>query len=95
MLLSEFEKQLQIADKELGNDGRIALPYWDWIDRLEYKDQVLPKIARELLNQLPDDMLPNGEILPLQRYSDSFIKQAVEQSKTIQDAKEALLTVEY
>ena len=28
--LVEFEHELQKADRELGNDGAIALPYWDW-----------------------------------------------------------------
>lgn len=28
--LVEFEKQLQIADKAIGGDGNIGLPYWDW-----------------------------------------------------------------
>lgn len=29
-LLLDFERDLREADQQLGNDGRIALPYWDW-----------------------------------------------------------------
>lgn len=29
-LLLDFEKALQEADEQLGNDGLIALPYWNW-----------------------------------------------------------------
>lgn len=29
-LLLDFERALQEADEQLGNDGLIALPYWDW-----------------------------------------------------------------
>eukprot|EP01006_Ploeotia_vitrea_P051524 TRINITY_DN67571_c7_g10_i1.p1 TRINITY_DN67571_c7_g10~~TRINITY_DN67571_c7_g10_i1.p1 ORF type:complete len:1088 (-),score=194.31 TRINITY_DN67571_c7_g10_i1:193-3186(-) len=31
--LREFERALQAADRALGNDGNIGLPYWDWSDR--------------------------------------------------------------
>ena len=30
--LVELEQALQAADRALGNDGRIAVPYWDFTD---------------------------------------------------------------
>ena len=30
--LREFEKELQKADKKLGNDGKLGLPYWQLIN---------------------------------------------------------------
>eukprot|EP00039_Didymoeca_costata_P028698 m.21974 g.21974 ORF g.21974 m.21974 type:complete len:973 (-) comp7306_c0_seq1:76-2994(-) len=28
----DFEKRMQAADRELGNDGYLGLPYWDWTE---------------------------------------------------------------
>jgi hypothetical protein len=42
--LIEFERCLQIADKELGNDGLIALPYWDF-GTMEVNGEVAPAVS--------------------------------------------------
>jgi tyrosinase len=33
-----FEKDLQFADKQLGNDGKITLPYWNWIHDTDWDE---------------------------------------------------------
>jgi len=43
--LTDLEQALQKADRELGNDGVIGLPYWDFSD---YEgDEVMPKVIRD------------------------------------------------
>jgi tyrosinase len=46
--LLEMETALRKADKELGNDGDIGLPYWDWI-----KNPSFPPIIRKQFSELP------------------------------------------
>jgi len=53
--LIEFEKELRRADRELGNDGHIALPYWDYT-QYTVNGQVIPSIYRELKG-LPEGFL--------------------------------------
>merc|ERR1719436_1509631 len=50
--LVDLERALIKADQELGNDGNIGLPYWDWMEA-EVDGQVLPKIIRESFPELP------------------------------------------
>ncbi len=45
--LVAFEKGLQEADRALGNDGQIALPYWSVMDEPEVNGQVVPSILRK------------------------------------------------
>ena len=46
--LSEFEQALRAADRALGNDGRIGLPYWDVLGQPRTAGgEVFPKILRE------------------------------------------------
>jgi hypothetical protein len=44
--LCAFEEAMQRADKELGNDGRIGLPYWDVVGQPEVNGEVFPAILR-------------------------------------------------
>ena len=44
--LVAFEEAFQEADRALGNDGRIGLPYWDIIGQPELFGQVFPSILR-------------------------------------------------
>ena len=44
--LLAFEKALQEADRLLGNDGAIGLPYWDVLAQPELNGQVVPSIVR-------------------------------------------------
>jgi len=52
VFLSQFEARLKKADKANGNDGTIALPYWDWIQN--------PTVPRELLQwrEFPTSGIP-------------------------------------
>ena len=45
--LVAFEEALQAADRDLGNDGRIALPYWDVLGQPSVNGEVFPSILRE------------------------------------------------
>lgn len=49
-----MERALIASDIELGNDGNIGLPYWDW-SRDDINGEFLPKICREGWTDLPDD----------------------------------------
>ena len=51
--LLEFENSLRQADRELGGDGMIGLPYWDWSDfsSNEAHGEVLPKILRDTFHK--------------------------------------------
>ena len=44
--LVAFEEAFQEADRALGNDGRIGLPYWDVVGQPEVNGQVFPSILR-------------------------------------------------
>jgi len=50
--LLELERALKEADKELGNDGDIGLPYWDWLN-FEVGGEVVPKCIRDSFATLP------------------------------------------
>eukprot|EP00457_Paulinella_chromatophora_P001876 gb/GEZN01001878.1/.p1 GENE.gb/GEZN01001878.1/~~gb/GEZN01001878.1/.p1 ORF type:complete len:764 (+),score=110.72 gb/GEZN01001878.1/:23-2314(+) len=56
--LVDFERELSKADKKLGNDGKLGLPYWDWQDEVgPRKDhpEFFPKIITKHFSSLPDD----------------------------------------
>jgi len=62
----DFEQTLRCADIDLGGDGNIGLPYWDWTTKPEGKT-MLPMLAQKLMAQtvgsqgqglFPDDFLP-------------------------------------
>ena len=58
--LVEFERSLQEADKKLGGDGKIGVPYWDFAD-IDREGPMIPPMLREM--EFPrDDMIadPNG-----------------------------------
>mmetsp|Transcript_11347 Transcript_11347/g.27784 ORF Transcript_11347/g.27784 Transcript_11347/m.27784 type:complete len:147 (-) Transcript_11347:3-443(-) len=60
--LAEFEHALQAADRALGPDGALALPYWDWLDLDGAWPQqgVMPAILREYLPDLPAGLAAGG-----------------------------------
>ena len=45
--LLEFERELRIADFELGNDGNIGLPYWDF-SKYELNGETIPKVFEDI-----------------------------------------------
>ena len=57
--LLDFETTMRRADKALGQDGNIGLPYWDWA-RPEINGEVFPKILKEQLTEFPADFFPAG-----------------------------------
>ena len=48
--LVAFERALQTADRALGNDGRLGLPYWDCATS-EINGQVVPAVLREYFHE--------------------------------------------
>lgn len=46
----DFEQTLRCADIDLGGDGNIGLPYWDWSIKPEGKT-MLPMLAQKLMAQ--------------------------------------------
>merc|ERR1719242_1068602 len=95
--LMEFEKALQAADAALGNDGRIALPYWDWsID----PDQGLPKGVRERFSGWPEGFWPdslknNSSTYAQRRADDNSIGSQLQSWGVAQDAAMSLLAHEH
>ena len=58
--LLDFEQSMRAADRALGNDGNIGLPYWDWA-RSSINGEVYPKILRETFStDLDESMFPEG-----------------------------------
>eukprot|EP00803_Ostreobium_quekettii_P001087 evm.model.scf_853EXC.6 EVM.evm.TU.scf_853EXC.6 scf_853EXC:58036-60614(-) len=53
--LTEFERALQAADRDLGGDGNVALPYWDWTD--VDGGEVFPRVIRENFGEPPEGLL--------------------------------------
>jgi hypothetical protein len=61
--LLEMEVALSCADRELGNDGMIGLPYWDFA-RYKVGGQVMPALFREHFGKafrFPDNFWPVGQ----------------------------------
>lgn len=55
--LTEFEVALRTADIELGGDGQLGLPYWDWLS-----NPTFPSIIRDHFSgDLPTGFLPENE----------------------------------
>eukprot|EP00041_Stephanoeca_diplocostata_P031814 m.1001596 g.1001596 ORF g.1001596 m.1001596 type:complete len:250 (+) comp24031_c0_seq6:88-837(+) len=63
--LVEFEQELRKADKALGNDGNIGLPYWDWAAK-DFKG--LPTILRKHFVSMPPDLVNKDDIPELSRF---------------------------
>jgi peptidoglycan hydrolase-like protein with peptidoglycan-binding domain len=53
--LLEMELALQAADRELGGDGRLALPYWDWTSLSV--DEGMPRAIAHEFAQMPSDLV--------------------------------------
>ncbi|KXZ51823.1 hypothetical protein GPECTOR_11g263 [Gonium pectorale] len=68
--LVDFERTLQAADRALGGDGRIALPYWGW-DAGAVNGQLFPQIIRERFAVLKPGLIPevaNSQLNPSNGY---------------------------
>jgi len=94
--LCEMEKALQEADKKLGNDGLIALPYWDWTAR--NTKELIPKIVREQFPHVkglysdPDWQLNNWAF---EFPTDRELKQKLESAKVDSMVTKCLLEDEH
>eukprot|EP00928_Gymnodinium_smaydae_P078046 TRINITY_DN6164_c0_g1_i1.p1 TRINITY_DN6164_c0_g1~~TRINITY_DN6164_c0_g1_i1.p1 ORF type:complete len:1000 (+),score=140.68 TRINITY_DN6164_c0_g1_i1:170-3169(+) len=71
--LVELERALMKADMELGNDGRIGLPYWDWTVE-DIDGQYFPRILREEFGTMPKDLLESGDTSNLNRYGYRYVR---------------------
>eukprot|EP00928_Gymnodinium_smaydae_P078047 TRINITY_DN6164_c0_g2_i1.p1 TRINITY_DN6164_c0_g2~~TRINITY_DN6164_c0_g2_i1.p1 ORF type:complete len:1025 (+),score=171.15 TRINITY_DN6164_c0_g2_i1:55-3129(+) len=71
--LLELERALMKADKELGNDGRIGLPYWDWTVE-DIDGQYFPRIIREEFGTMPKDLLESGNTTNLNRFGYKYVR---------------------
>ncbi len=58
----ELEQALQRADRALGNDGKIGLPYWDFSVYEGVKgDNVMPRVLREHFAKFNTAMVLNED----------------------------------
>ena len=95
--LMDFEKALQAADRALGNDGNVALHYWDWTQNPE---DGLPKIVRERFNSWPDDFFPeslkdNPSVQRLRRANDRQITSQLRSWGVAREATDSLLATQH
>ena len=93
----EFERALQAADAALGNDGRIALPYWDWSHRPE---EGLPKGVRERFSGWPAGFWPDSlkkmkEVSSLRRAEDKAIAAQLGSWRVAESAAYSLLSAQH
>ena len=78
--LLDFERTMRRADKALGGDGNLGLPYWDWTD-LTVNGEVMPGVVRkEILDgdsyEFPSDFFPVEPHRPM-RFKDSRSDRAI------------------
>jgi len=95
--LLDLEMTLQAADKKLGNDGRIGLPYWDWT-RHEINGEVYPNVLFEEFKALPKDFFkPQNKkrIEAFTRYSLKRIAKNIKNSNLKEKAYQALETSQH
>ncbi|KAG2491076.1 hypothetical protein HYH03_010521 [Edaphochlamys debaryana] len=57
--LVDFERTLQAADRAVGGDGRIALPYWGW-DQGPVNGELFPAVIRQAFARMPPGLIPEG-----------------------------------
>ena len=93
-----MERALQEADRALGNDGNIGLPYWDWLVT-EVKGQVFPEVVRRI--ELPDDFFKSTtknkltELKYSKRASDSEIRRKLKAANLPEAVQGSLETAEH
>eukprot|EP00808_Paulinella_micropora_P017961 g26024.t1 len=96
--LVTFERELIKADKALGKDGNIGLPYWDWSD---YSVPFMPEIIAKEFPSLPADFAPPDSrfakegIGMFRRYPDSRVLSNARSARIAEEANESLLTEQH
>lgn len=91
--LREFEKALQAADKALGNDGNVFLPYWDWTSNPQ---DGLPSIVRKRFSEWPKDLFPKDfKMDKLKRADDKQIAQSILSYQVPKEATDCLLATQH
>jgi len=63
----DMERALQVADRELGNDGKIGLPYWDW-QTMDIKGEFYPNCLVKHFSQMPKDLVAERNQLTANGY---------------------------
>jgi hypothetical protein len=81
----EFEKVLQEADRKLGGDGKIGLPYWDW-QNVQEGGEIIPKIIRDEIPTIPNETFdPERKhpltFWPIARYDDARVYDNIIKAK--------------
>jgi hypothetical protein len=91
LYMLDFEASLQRSDRALGEDGRIALPYWDWLAGEEVPSYVLNNWS-----SLPEGLLPQGVRGPkITRASQQEIKATLRRYGTVALAMDALNNLDH
>jgi len=95
--LKELELSLQVADRALGGDGGVALPYWDWSDLSH--EEVFPKVVRDFFSELPPGLVREGTDLAKhgysRRYSDARIRKNLLGAQVKEQGEACLLEEEH
>eukprot|EP01084_Bolivina_argentea_P070650 128470_1 len=95
--LMDFENALQTADRALGRDGNVSLPYWDWA--VNPQDGI-PKIVRERFTGWPDDFWPdslksNARTQGLTRNDDRGVANQLRSWRVAEQARDCLLASQH
>eukprot|EP00659_Diplonema_papillatum_P002666 gene2666-4147_t len=75
MYMKEFENALRAADIELGNDGDVSLPFWEW--NSEEGSKGVPEVVRKRFTGWPEGFWP--EDLKKEKYT-RRLKRAEQQA---------------
>lgn len=91
--LMDFELAIKKADKELGNDGNIGLPYWDWTLKPE---DGLPEIVSKKFNWT-NDLFPKSISNPpkLIRADNKRVTKDLERYAVMKEANDCLLNAQH
>ncbi|GBG32650.1 Matrix metalloproteinase-C [Hondaea fermentalgiana] len=74
--LLALEEALQEADRALGRDGMIALPYWDF-SQYEVNGEIVPRIVREAFGEnfaFPENFFPTDAMQNASRGVQRFVE---------------------
>eukprot|EP00931_Biecheleriopsis_adriatica_P064366 TRINITY_DN39161_c0_g1_i1.p1 TRINITY_DN39161_c0_g1~~TRINITY_DN39161_c0_g1_i1.p1 ORF type:complete len:1033 (-),score=216.03 TRINITY_DN39161_c0_g1_i1:144-3242(-) len=98
--LCDLEQALIKADRALGNDGDVGLPYWDWSE-MEVNGELLPGILRDAFPELPEGLVEKTSAGSLgsrgysQMRSDSALKARLETAQVAFQAEQCLTHSEH